>query len=424
MTDAHKTAPQTGLRLALVTAFPPGMQSLNEYGLHLARELAARPEVAELVVLADTLPAPLPELDLGPKIRVQRVWRFNALSTLPRLVGALRRLRADGVLFNLQTASFGDREVPAALGLMAPMAARLAGIPSGVIAHNIIAGIDLEQTILKGQRLRQAVVRAGGAVVTAAMVRASYLTTTLDSYRQTLAARHPRRDITHVPHGTFDTAPRDWIPLADRPLRLVTMGKFGTYKRLETLIAAFEMLRADPALAGLQLVIGGTDHPNTPGYVAGLAARHAGVPGLVFHGYVAEEAVPAFFEGARVSVFDYESTTGSSGVLHQTASYGAVPVFPAIGDFVDVCAHEGLGGFNYAPGDAPAMADAIRRALTDLPAARALAEGNRAAALGLPLSEIAALHVRRLGSLAARRGAAEADSLSQRVKDCPAGSRG
>jgi hypothetical protein len=48
----------TQRRIALVSAFPPGQLSLNEYGLHFARHLAAHPDVAEVVMLADILPAP------------------------------------------------------------------------------------------------------------------------------------------------------------------------------------------------------------------------------------------------------------------------------------------------------------------------------------------------------------------------------
>lgn len=383
------------MKIALVTAFPPGMLSLNEYGLHFARELAAHPQVAEVVVLADTLPHPLDELDLGPKLRVERVWRFNSLATLPRLISALRKERPDGVIFNLQTATFGDREATAALGLLAPMVSRWVGCPSGVIAHNIIAGIDLETTILKGQRLRQFVVRAGGRLVTAAMCNASYLTTTLASYRDLLVTAHPKRDISLVPHGTFDTAPRPWLPLDARPKRMVTMGKFGTYKRLETLIAAFKTLRRDPRHQDLELVIGGTDHPNTAGYMASVEASNHDEPGLVFHGYVAETDIAAFFEGARVSVFDYDSTTGSSGVLHQTASYGAVPVFPHIGDFVDICRDEGLNGYNYEPGDSAGMAAAIDEALSSGQAEQ-MAIANRDAAAGMPLAQVAAFHVEKL----------------------------
>ncbi len=390
-------------KIALVSAFPPGMGSLNEYGLHLARGFAERADVSEVVVLADLLETPMAELDLGPKIRVRRVWRFNALRAGLDILRALRAEAPDGVVYNLQMASFGDREVPAALGLCTPLASRLMGLPSGIIAHNLVTGVDLDQTILKGQPIRQAIVRAGAAVITRAMTSASYMTVTLRSYAEPMRARYPRADISLVPHGTFDTDERPWHPLHTRPAKIVTMGKFGTYKRLETLLAAFDRVRETKGLEDLTLEIGGSDHPNTPGYLAGLAAARAGDPGVVFRGYLAEEEIPDFFETARISVFDYETTTGSSGVLHQTASYGAVPIFPRIGDFVDLCEDEGLSGLHYAPGDADGMAEAILRALNETEMAETLALSNAAAARGMPFAEVIAVHMDKLGA-AGRKG--------------------
>ena len=386
-------------RIALVTAFPPGQQTLNEYGLHLAKAFAARSDVSEVVVIADRLDHPEAELDLGPKIRVCRVWSFNSAFTAPRIVAALKAERVDGAVFNLQMASFGNREIPAALGLLAPMAARLAGVPSGVIAHNLISGVDLEQTQLKGQVWRQRLVRLGGAVITRALLAANYMTVTLESYRQDIATRHPGANVLLVPHGTFDTERRDLACSNDRPLRIVTMGKFGTYKRLETLIAAFRHLRNGSGLSGLELVIGGSDHPNTPGYMASVAESCAGEAGITFHGYVAEENIHDFFTQARISVFDYSATTGSSGVLHQTASYGTVPVFPRIGDFVDVCRDEGLDGANYTPGDALGMAEAIAGLLADPAGADRIARTNQAAAFGMPISGVANVHMRQLAGV-------------------------
>ena len=386
------------LRLALVSAFPPGRQSLNEYGLHLARTLAEREDVAEVVVLADRLDGPQPELDLGSKVRVERVWRFNSLTAGPAILWALHRLDPDGAVWNLQTATFGDREVPAALGLLAPAMARALGTPSGIIAHNLIAGMDLENTQLAGAPLRQAIVRAGGALVTRAMVAADYMTVTLRGYRDLLAERHPNAEVHLVPHGIFDTAPRERLPLDQRSLRIVTMGKFGTYKRLETLLDAFDRLRARPGMRGIELVIGGSDHPATPGYLDGIAAARAGDSAVRFAGYVAEEEIPNFFGSARLSVFDYASTTGSSGVLHQTASYGALPVFPRIGDFVDLCEDEGLSGVHYAPLDAADMAQSMEAALRSLPVWQETADANARAAGAMPLSDVAAFHVHRLSA--------------------------
>lgn len=384
------------LRIALVSAFPPGRRTLNEYGLHLARGLAEREDVAEVIVLADRLDEPLPELDLGPKLRVERVWRFNSISAGPAILSALRRHAPDGAIWNLQTATFGDREIPAALGLLAPAAARLTGTPSGIIAHNLIAGMDLDKTQLAGARLRQAVVRAGGALVTRAMMAADYTTVTLKSYRDLLANAYPRAEVHLVPHGTFDTSPPEITPLAERPMRIVTMGKFGTYKRLDTLLEAFDLLRRQPGLEDLELVIGGTDHPAVPGYIAEFEAARAADPRVHFHGYVAEADIPDFFGSARLSVFDYSATTGSSGVLHQTASYGALPIFPRIGDFVDVCEDEGLTGAHYRPLDAADMAVAMEGALRDLPSAQAIADANARAAGDMPFGAVVDFHIQRL----------------------------
>lgn len=380
-------------RIVLVSAFPPGRLSLSEYGFHFAKGLAACDDVSLVIVLADQLPEPLVELDLGPKIEVRRVWRFNGIATLPRLLREVCGARADTVVFNLQTATFGDREVPAALGLLTPAMTRLLGVRSGVIAHNIIAGVDLEQTLLKGQKLRQAMVRAGGALVTAAMMRASYVTTTLQAYVDILLKAHPKANLHLVPHGTFDTTERPWRTHASRKRQIATMGKFGTYKRLETLLAAFDLLRQAPEFADITLMIGGSDHPNASGYMSGLAAARKDDAGVVFQGYVAEDAIPEFFEAALISVFDYESTTGSSGVLHQTVTYGAVPVFPHIGDFVEISLDEGLKGYNYAPGIPSSMASAIKAVLRDPDAAEAVAKSNRKAAVGIPFSQVIDFHV-------------------------------
>lgn len=383
----------SSLRIALVSAFPPGQQSLNEYGLHLAEGLAARSDVEEVIVLADRLPTPAEELDLDPKIRVERCWSFNSFLTLPQLVRAIGCTKADGVIWNLQMATFGDRELPAALGLFGPMVARMTGAANGVIAHNLVDGVDLDQTLLKGHPIRQAMVKLGARVINRALVSSDYMTVTLRSYFDKLRARHPKANVFRVPHGTFDVTTQMPEPLAARPRRIVTMGKFGTYKRLETLLEAFDILREQPGNEDLHLHIGGSDHPNTPGYLEALAKSRADDKGVVFTGYVAEDDIPSFFGNALLSVFDYSSTTGSSGVLHQTASYGTIPVFPRIGDFVDVCEDEGIEGVNYTSLDAFDMARQMQQAMEDLDGSQALVDRNLQASAEFPFETVIDFHV-------------------------------
>ncbi len=382
--------------IALISAFPPSSKSLNEYGYHLALNFAKDARIGKVIVLADILDEELSEWDLGDKIEVQRVWRFNAVSNPISLLRALREVKPDLALFNLQTASFGDREVPAALGLMAPMLARYRGYQSGVIAHNMVSGVDMEDTVLKGKPIRQNIVKLGAAVIDRSLLKSNYITFTLPSYAEHYSKAFPKANVHHVPHGIFDTDRRDLVPYESRPKRMVTMGKFGTYKRLETLIKAMEILRQSPDHQDLELVIGGTDHPNTAGYMKTIEALCVDKPYIQFHGYVAEEDVPAFFEQSRISVFDYSSTTGSSGVLHQTASYGSVPVFPAIGDFVDIAEDEGIVGENYEPNNAESMAAAIQTLLHDPKRAEKIGESNRKAAEGMPFSTVTDFHIKQI----------------------------
>jgi len=150
--------------IAIVTAFPPSAGSLNEYGLHLVNAFAARPDIEKIIVVADKYDGEDSELDLGPKIEVRRVWRFNNPFAGFHILRALKASNAEGTLYNLQTASFGDSEIPAALGLLTPAVSQKAGMPSGVIMHNLVEAVDLNNTNLTGRPLRQKLV--GAALMT------------------------------------------------------------------------------------------------------------------------------------------------------------------------------------------------------------------------------------------------------------------
>lgn len=389
-------------KIALVSAFPPSQNSLNEYGYHLARSFAERDDVSEVVIIADRQSESVTELELGPKISVQRIWRFNSCSSALAIRKAVKAAEPDLTLFNLQMASFGDWELPAALGLFAPQLTQHSGYLTGVIAHNLFLGVDLENTNMKGKPLRQLATKMGGEFMTNKLLKAHYMTVTLGSYAEALAVSHPLANIYLVPHGTFDK-PRTLKPYNKRLDNIVTMGKFGTYKKLETLIKAFCKIKPIASMDGPQLVIGGTDHPATKGYVAGVQSAYAHRPDIEFWGYVAEDDVPKLFGDARLCVFDYESTTGSSGVLHQAASFGTPPIFPHIGDFVDLCEDEGISGLHYEPGDVDGMATAMHTILSQPQMAADMAAANLKAAHAFPIAKVVDFHINQIGQQRGRR---------------------
>lgn len=384
--------------IAIVTAFPPSAGSLNEYGFHLVNTFAARKDIEKVIVIADKYDGDTAELDLGPKVDVRRVWRFNSPFAGLHILKALKSSKAEGALYNLQTASFGDSEIPAALGLLTPALSQKFSMPSGVIMHNLVEAVDLSKTNLAKSPLRQKLVSAASYFVTKTMLMSGFMTVTLDSFWDILKKKYKAKNAFMVPHGSFPSvSEQDVSQLEDRSRIVVTMGKFGTYKRLERTIGAIQNLNASLSeKQKIKLVIGGSDHPAMPGYLEGLAAEHKTNRNIVFYGYVAEEDVANFFSQAKLAIFDYDSTTGSSGVLHQAAIYGTPAAYPMMGDFIDVSEREGLKGFNFKPLDQAALEMAIKQCLEDDVFAQSLAQNNIDVSKSVTMSTVASIQLQLL----------------------------
>ncbi|MEP3890774.1 MAG: glycosyltransferase [Hellea sp.] len=391
--------------LAIVTAFPPSAGSLNEYGFHLVNAFAARADIEKIIVIADKYDDAAAELDLGPKVEVRRVWRFNSPFAGFHILKALKTCKAEGALYNLQTASFGDSEIPAALGLLTPALSHKLSVPSGVIMHNLVEAVDLSKTNLASSPLRQKLVGTASYFVTKTMLMSGFMTVTLDSFWDILNDKYKAKNAFMVPHGSFPTASEEPVtPLKDRPRTIVTMGKFGTYKRLERTIGAIQNLngRLEDSQK-IKLVIGGSDHPATPGYLETLAAEHQADSNIIFHGYVAEEDVSNFFTQAKLAIFDYDSTTGSSGVLHQAAIYGTPAAYPMMGDFIDVTEREGLRGFNFKPLDQAALETAIMKCLSEPQTAQSVADNNIDISKGVTMGTVASIQLQLLRKVKTRK---------------------
>ncbi len=390
--------------IAIVTAFPPGTGSLNEYGFHLVNAFAARDDIDKIIVIADQYNGEAPELPLDSKIHIKRVWRFNDLLAGAHILNALKSSKAEGVLFNVQTASFGDSEIPAALGLLTCAAAQKLLMPSGVIMHNLVEGVDLSKTNLAKKPIRQKLVNAASYFVTKTMLMSGFMTVTLDSFWEILKQKYKAANTFMVPHGSFSSGETTVPALKQRARIIVTMGKFGTYKRLERTINAVQNLNKDlKPSQKIKLVIGGSDHPATPGYLQSLKNDHQSDKNIVFHGYVAEEDVAQFFTQARLAIFDYDSTTGSSGVLHQAAIYGTPAAYPMMGDFIDVTEREGLTGFNFKPLDQSDLEASIKECLDNLETGQAHADNNSLVSKGVTMDTVASIQLQLLRKVKAGR---------------------
>ncbi|MEM7288176.1 MAG: glycosyltransferase, partial [Actinomycetota bacterium] len=370
-----------GVRLGFVTAFPPGKNSLNEFGWHCAINLAPKPEVASLVIYADETADGPPTPIAGAESRV--CWRFNSLLNPIRIAREVRRTKPDAVVLNLQFATFGDTKVAGGLGLLTPWVLKRMGVPTAVILHNLVENVDMQDAGFAGSRLTARVMQLAGWALTKALLKADYVALTIPRYVELLRSKYGGDNILLAPHGAFDEIDEPDFTTSAGPKKLLAFGKWGTYKTVDVLIEAYRELLSR-GYGDIEVVIAGTDSPNSPGYLAGVEESCRDLPEVTFTGYVPEEDVQRIFTEAAVTVFPYTSTTGSSGVLHQAGSFGRCAVLPAIGDFAEVIEEEGFIGEYFEPGDALSLADALAKLLDDDSLREEMGRRNFAAASGIP----------------------------------------
>ncbi|WP_299533085.1 glycosyltransferase [Ulvibacterium sp.] len=382
------------MRLAIVTAYPPSKVTLTEYGYHLVKHFRLQEEVTEIILITDKTEG---EKDLsfeeeGCTITVKDCWNFNDYLNLFKINKAISETRPDAVLFNLQFLKFGDKKVPAALGLMLPLICKLKGIPTISLLHNILEQVDLDNAGITTNKWLQKIYNFIGSTLTRFVLASDILAVTISKYKTILEKKYKSRNVALVPHGAFETPPEPDYRLPEGPKQVMAFGKFGTYKKVEIMIEAVELIRKRTG-EDIEIVIAGTDSPNTPGYLNAVKEKYSDVGQIRFTGYVAEEDVPKIFGESAVVVFPYTSTTGSSGVLHQAGSYGKAVALPDLGDLSILVREEGYQGEFFDPESAESLADAIACVLLDDSYRIHLGMTNYKAACSLSMSDITQMYV-------------------------------
>ena len=391
------------MRICLVATFPPSGRQLNEYAFHIARELSTHPDV-ELIILADELTKydfatdeqgrPLEVESKGelPGFNVIRCWKFGSMSTPWRLLSTIRKLKPDVVWFNLVFSSFATPENPFAAfaGLSVPAMVRAAGFYTHITLHHIIEHVDFAAAGVRRERLY----RIGTDVATRALLRADSVSVLLPGYRQTLVSKYAAQNVLLGTHGTFASSPTppDLSKRGNPHQRILAIGHWGTYKRLETLMEAFpKVLEKVP---NAKLVVAGANHHTRAGYWE--SVRDAQPPHLPieFRGYVAEDEIPELFQSTSVLVLPYDSATGSSGPAHQACEYGVPIVCADIPDFRGMVTDEDMAVLFYKVGDAGDLAEQLVEILRSSELQREMAEQNFAAGVHMTMKNVIANYLR------------------------------
>jgi glycosyltransferase involved in cell wall biosynthesis len=368
------------MKIALVTAFPPSRQGLNEYGFHIADELRQQPGL-ELIILADYLPEPMPEM---PGFTLMRCWGFNRLANPISLFRTIQQLKPDVVWYNLGFASFGGKALPAFFGLTTPALTRLCSGYTHVTLHQLFETVNLADAGVKSPRLYS----AAGRLATHLLLSANSVSVLLPAYHRTLREKYRRGSVNIRHHGIFASRPEaPNFALRGNPThRVLAFGKWGTYKRLELLVEAFESIL--PEAPTTELVIAGGDHPKTPGYVKSIARRVKHNPFIRFAGYVPEKALPDLFRTSSLTVLPYTSSAGSSGVAHLACQYGLPILAPKIADFVELAEQERISMEFFAPNSSHDLAQHLLDLLRSPARLQEMAHRNFSAALQMSMPQI------------------------------------
>ncbi len=385
------------MKICLVTVFPPSGRQLNEYAFYVARELQRNPLVS-LTILADRLTnyewatdetgKPVssksqPEL---PDFHVIRCWTVGDPTTPVRLLTTIRELQPDIVWFNLVYSTFAthDHPVAAFLGMCSPAVTRAFGYYTHVTLHHILEHVDFA-----GAGVRQeGLYRIGGEIATRAILRANSVTVLLSGYQRTLVEKYSAKNVLLGTHGTFAPSPTppDWSQRGNPDHRILAIGHWGTYKRLETLMAAFPAVIE--RMPSARLIVAGSNHHTRPGYWESIRESQKGNPRIEFRGYVPEEAIPELFRTASVVVTPYDSATGSSGPAHQACEFGVPIVSADLADFRDMAADENMAISFYRAGDAADLADKLATLLGSPHERRRMAQQNYSAAVRMTMPNV------------------------------------
>jgi glycosyltransferase involved in cell wall biosynthesis len=296
------------------------------------------------------------------------------------------------VWFNLVFSSFATPENPIAAfaGLSTPALSRACGFYTHITLHHVIESVDFAAAGVRWEKL----FRMGTDVTTRALLKANSVSVLLPGYRKILVTKYAVQNVLLGRHGTFASTPcpPDFSKRGNPELRILAIGHWGTYKRLETLMEAFPaVLKAIP---NAKLIVAGANHHTKAGYWESIReAQPAHLP-IEFRGYVSEEDIPELFRTTSVLVLPYDSATGSSGPAHQACEYGVPIVGADIEDFRDMAADEEMSVRFYKVGDASDLANQLITVLRSPELQRSMGRQNFAAGLEMTIGNVVRNYLR------------------------------
>ncbi len=354
----------TELRVCFISSYPPNRARLSEYAQNLVNELANRPGIDKIYLLADKNAASKQPLNKDRKVKILRVWKADNFLSIIAILPYILKIKPNVVHFNVHFQSFGRSRLANFTGLSLIFLCRLLGFRVLAEVHNLGEKVDLEKVRLKPSVLN----KMGILVATKLILSAPRVVVTVRSYAEYLNKRYGHKGVQYIPHGTSAI---NYTAIDPEEKVILMFGHMGPYKGLPVIMKAFEELRQENH--NVKLVVAGSSHPNFPGFLDEFVKKR--MPKAEFIGYVPEENVAQVFRTADVVVIPYFTTTGTSGVFHLACGCGKPIIASDLPEIREILS-EGASAILVPPGNVQALKDAIKKVLSDPEMAAKMGDQN------------------------------------------------
>lgn len=393
------------MRIAFISPYPPSKVTLNEYAYYLVNGFVGKQDVTKIYVLTNHLAdnneyAQYSSTD----IEILPSWTFNSWANVLTIGKTLKKLKPDAVIINLQFMSFGESKVTAALGLLTPWACKLLNIPTIVLLHNLTEMVKLDTIGMAKSKWKTSLFQWIGTQLTKCILKADVVGVTISQYVDVLKSKYQAKNVVLLPHGNFELPERKFLDSDLQVIKLMAFGKFGTYKKVEVMLDATQILEKMYPQLQFVATIAGTDNPNVKGYLSAVQQQYSYMKNVVYTGYIPEEKVASVFQESSFVIFPYTTTTGSSGILHQAGSYARACILPKIDDLERVVEEEGYAGSYFETDNAQSMANAIAHLINNPNERKKIEDKNYATANGLPMYELSQWYLSHLQVIIGAKG--------------------
>ena len=257
-------------------------------------------------------------------------------------------------------------------------------IPHGIfgVAARDASQAALVSTFFSAELNWKGATRSVFAPILRRIVERSDAVTVISSYTgQRLREYVPDLETPIIPFGAAATQKLEHANASTRSrddrFELLFVGRLVRRKGVDVLLRAAKVLKDDSRLR-IRIVGEGPERPSLEA-----VARELGVLETVsFEGLIDERRIDAMFAGCDALVLpaivtETGDTEGLGVVLIEAMGYGKPVIASAAGGIVDVVSNEDTG-LLVPPGDASALASAIRRAMDDPEQMRAIARRGTA----------------------------------------------